>query len=77
MFIIHELHLSYNGLTSLPDSIGDLRNLQKLDLSGNNGLTSLPDSICNLRNLELLYLSENNLTSLPDSLHRPDLKIYR
>jgi internalin A len=61
------LNLSHNQLTSLPESITQLTNLQKLDLS-NNQLMSLPESIAQLTNLQLLYLSGNQLTSLPESI---------
>lgn len=61
-----ELDLHKTGLTSIPDSIGNLTNLTELDLSWNQ-LTSLPDSIGNLTNLIRLWLHKNQLTSLPDS----------
>lgn len=54
-------------LTSLPDSIGQLPNLIKLDLQFNN-LESLPESIGNLSNLQVLNLFNNSLTSLPNSI---------
>jgi Leucine-rich repeat (LRR) protein len=51
----------------LPDSIGNLINLQVLNLANNN-LESLPDSIGNLINLQYLYLSNNKFSTLPDSI---------
>ena len=60
------LDLSGCGLTSLPDSFGNLRSLTTLDL-GSNKLTSLPDSFGNLQSLTTLDLRRNKLTSLPDS----------
>ena len=61
------LYLSSNQLTSLPEWIGNLTNLTRLDLHSNQ-LTSLPESLGNLTNLTELYLSENQLISLPESL---------
>ncbi|MHA1410777.1 MAG: leucine-rich repeat domain-containing protein, partial [Candidatus Odinarchaeia archaeon] len=44
----------YNcGLTTLPESIGNLKSLQKLYLNRNQ-LTTLPESILNLTSLQLL-----------------------
>ena len=63
------LNLSYNQLTSLPDSISRLTNLRWLYLSYNQ-LTSLPESIGRLTNLRWLHLSDNQLTSLPDWIGR-------
>jgi Leucine-rich repeat (LRR) protein len=56
-----------NQLTFLPDSIGNLINLQELDLYENQ-LTFLPDSIGNLINLRKLSLWGNELTFLPNSI---------
>ena len=61
------LDLSYNQLTSLPDSIGMLTSLTILYLS-NNQLTSLSESIRKLTSLTTLDLSYNQLTSLADSI---------
>ena len=56
------------NLTVLPDWIGTLENLQKLELA-NTSIAKLPDSICNLSNLEELYDRGNKLlTSLPDNI---------
>jgi len=61
------LILTDNALTQLPESIGDLKNLQKLALAGNQ-LTSLPETIQHCRALQLIRLSANKLSSLPDGL---------
>ena len=62
-----ELDLSVLGLTELPDSLGQLTQLQRLILRGNR-LTALPDSLGQLTQLWHLFLSDNQLTALPDSL---------
>ncbi len=56
-------------LTSLPDSIGNLTALKKLDCSG-NWLLTLPDSIGHLTALEKLDCSSNLITTLPDSMRK-------
>jgi leucine-rich repeat protein SHOC2 len=55
------------GLTSLPDTIGYLVNLEYLRL-GENKLTSLPDTIGNLKNLRHFKASKNMLVSLPSRI---------
>ena len=54
-------------LRSLPDSVGDLKNLFYLRVF-NNQLRSLPDSVGDLKNLFLLYASNNTITRLPESI---------
>ena len=63
------------GLTELPESLGQLTQLQSLDLSNNQPYARydeppivLPEWIGNLAQLETLNLSYNQLTSLPESL---------
>lgn len=71
-----KLDLRSMKLTELPESIGQLNQLQELDLgrdylkneSENNRLTTLPDSLGQLTQLTSLDLSNNQLTTLPDSL---------
>ncbi len=58
------LILTDNKIEKLPDSIGELKRLQKLMLAGNR-LTSLPDSMSACRELELIRLSANRLETLP------------
>jgi hypothetical protein len=59
-----KLGLYQQGLTSLPETIGQLANLQKIWLSGNK-LSSLPGTIGQLKSLTTLDLSYNQLSSLP------------
>ncbi|MFX0170824.1 MAG: leucine-rich repeat domain-containing protein [Candidatus Hodarchaeota archaeon] len=56
-----------NCLREIPDTIGQLTNLKKLDLTGNL-LTSLPKSIGGLSQLEVLNLSLNHIQKLPESI---------
>jgi len=50
------LDLSYRKLDSVPSSIGELKHLRHLDLSGNHKMKKLPDSITSLHNLQTLRL---------------------
>ncbi|MFX1480472.1 MAG: tetratricopeptide repeat protein [Promethearchaeota archaeon] len=55
------------GLTSLPESIGNLTSLQRVDLSSNK-LVTLPESFGNHSSLKVLVLSSNHLKVLPKSI---------
>jgi len=61
------LDLSRLGLSTLPDSLRQLSQLQELNLDGNQ-LTALPDWLGQLIQLQRLNLGFNQLTMLPDSL---------
>ncbi len=61
------LILTDNQIQKLPDSIGELAQLQKLMLAGNQ-LTELPESLSQCTNLQLMRISANQLASLPDWL---------
>src|SRR5689334_20848835 len=58
------LYLSSLSLTSVPPEIGQLINLQELDLGGNQ-LTSLPPEMGQLKNLQTLNLSWDTLSDVP------------
>jgi len=62
-----ELSLRHIGLTTLPESLGQLTQLQTLDLRRNQ-LTSLPESLGQLVQLQTLKLRRNDLTKLLESL---------
>lgn len=67
------LILTDNQIETLPDSIGELGQLQKLMLAGNR-LTALPATLAKCTNLQLLRISANLLACLPDWLmHMPNL----
>ncbi len=55
------------GLDSLPDSFGEMRNLEELDLS-NLSLHKLPQSFGNLTNLKTLDLSYNDFDEFPTQI---------
>jgi Leucine-rich repeat (LRR) protein len=54
-------------MTTIPDSIGELKELMGLALA-HNDLQSIPNSIGELKNLRTLNLVSNNLHTLPDSI---------
>lgn len=57
------------GIHSLPDNIGELKGLIRLDLSDLEDITQLPDSIGDLENLKRLRLTLNfALGTLPSSI---------
>ncbi len=59
-----KLDLSNQGITSLPDSVSQFKNLKHLDISGNY-FRKLPEQISTLKNLRILDLSDNELTEIP------------
>ncbi len=65
------INLENLNLSKLPESIGVLTTLEKLELSNNN-LTSLPDGFGGLKPLKYLHISNNKLTSLPNSIYNLD-----
>lgn len=73
---LQNLNICGNKLmTSLPEEIGELRNLRTLNLSGTK-LTKLPESIGNLVLLEELYLS-SKMGDLPNSItNLKNLRIF-
>jgi Leucine-rich repeat (LRR) protein len=66
---IMNLDLSDKGLSTLPESIENLKILKELHLS-NNDLSTLPQSITRLTSLEVLHLSNNDMKTFPESLKK-------
>jgi internalin A len=62
-----KLWLNELGLITLPETLGNLKKLQLLDIS-NNQLTALPESLGQLKQLQSLDISNNQLSTLPESL---------
>jgi hypothetical protein len=58
------LILTDNKIRQLPDSMGQLTQLQKCALAGNK-IERLPESMASCQRLELLRISANKLTELP------------
>ena len=50
-------------MTGVPAEIGQLQNLEVLDLS-NNQLTGLPNELANLKKLKIFNLSGNNYSQM-------------
>jgi Leucine-rich repeat (LRR) protein len=63
-----KLYLNYTNIKYIPDSIGNLINLQGLYLTNNHQIKTLPDSIGNLINLQRLNLNNNQINTLPNSI---------
>ncbi|XP_065316416.1 protein flightless-1-like isoform X2 [Gordionus sp. m RMFG-2023] len=61
---LHELDLSHNNLTWIPDQLFKLTSLRRLNLS-KNAITLMPIKIDAWENLEVLNLCSNSLRSLP------------
>lgn len=67
---LQELSLTNTGLTSLPETLGELRQLRHLKLATNQEMESLPASLTALPNLHTLQLTGNSLKELPLDLGR-------
>lgn len=63
------LNLSFNRLTTVPNSISELKGLARLNLM-NNRLRELPGCVAKLSNLVSLDVSLNQLATTPDWLSR-------
>ncbi len=61
--------LSLRDIIALPESLGQLQALQRLDLIGTN-ITKLPESLGRLQALQELNLRWTRITKLPESLGR-------
>ena len=64
---LEELTISYNGLSTIPDSISELDNLKFLYANGNH-FNCVPNSILSLPNLNYLELAGCNISEIPNNI---------
>jgi len=64
---LKQLLANNNNLKTLPSSIGELKQLEVLELKFNS-LESLPIEISNCENLKFIYLNRNILKTLPEEM---------
>ncbi len=62
-----DLYLSFQGLTTIPTKVFEIKQLEVLVLTGNN-LTWVPEQIGQLQRLKTLDLSGNQIMSLPKAI---------
>jgi Leucine-rich repeat (LRR) protein len=64
---IEELEISHCDCTEIPEWIGSIKSLRKLNIACNHFQT-IPDSIGNLTSLEQLDIGSNKIENLPDTI---------
>lgn len=67
LVLLTELDLSQNEFTKIPESLYELGNLRRINLSNNN-IVELSNSIENWTKVEVLNLSSNQIAALPPAL---------
>ena len=65
---LHELNISFNQFSLVPNSILNLNSLTSLDLRGNQ-LTFIPKELNRLKSLRELIISDNRLTEIGDGVY--------
>ena len=66
-YIVKERRQYRHKLTEVPDWIGSMQSLKRIDFSGTD-ISLIPDAICSLQGLEKLYLHGTEITSLPEDI---------
>lgn len=64
---LKKLNLAQNRLKELPETFGNLRDVEELNLYGNQ-LKALPDNFTNLKRCKIVILRVNHLDKVPSSL---------
>ena len=70
LILLRYVNLYSTRITTLPESVGNLYNLQSLELGNCHELEKLPDSIGDLKHLRYLGLHSTKLKRLPESVAR-------
>ena len=65
---LQQLHLSYNELSSLHESVSILTRLEELHLQDNSFTGPVPTFLMNLTNLTYLGIADNEFTNLPQNI---------
>eukprot|EP00002_Diphylleia_rotans_P014756 TRINITY_DN2871_c0_g1_i15.p1 TRINITY_DN2871_c0_g1~~TRINITY_DN2871_c0_g1_i15.p1 ORF type:complete len:922 (-),score=123.03 TRINITY_DN2871_c0_g1_i15:269-3034(-) len=63
----HELDISDNNISTIPDAFSTLTNLQKINISGNK-FTSIPDVMFKMTQLKEIDISRNPIQTIPDGV---------
>ena len=72
---LRELWFLENHIQHLPEDIGNLIYLVRIDMENNFSLSSLPESVWELKKLEVLGLGGNNFSSISEKITElPNLK---
>jgi leucine-rich repeat protein SHOC2 len=57
--------LAYNLINVLPESIGELKKLREITLSGNKQLSALPAGLKELKNIEVFEIGNTQISEIP------------
>ncbi len=73
---IRELWFLENRIQHLPENIGDLKYLMRIDMENNCNMSDLPESVWKLKDLVVLGLGGNKFSSISERITElPNLKI--
>lgn len=70
-----KLSVARTRIRRIPDEIGNLKNTEYIDFSG-NGLTTLPDALALMESCTTIDIQDNEFTTLPEVLMRmPNIQL--